>query len=1643
MKPSFNPEIIGELRKRVAAHNEIVAPTHPEMTMKLGAVKKLFKRWYSGPDPLAHALAMLDGKLLSMQTAALGKLEKAQEPFDEQRHPRGGSGRFRSSHQVRQVGLINRNAISEGGGGRLTANGDDALLQAAQVQVIPETRYTVFGPPIAGAVGIGLGAIGGATARPGMPWKGGGSPVDRATTNVLGRAGRGTGKLAGSVLRATAIDMPIAGARRAIPAINRTIGSVFPKPPVDAGKTVGEAIVRLAGKGGEKLGRGVGHGFSMLNVPAAAFGQSVARARGRVSGRIAAGLAGAVFPGAMAAGPLYRLQERIGPYQDARWPRRVKKMVGPLWDDPRVLAKQAELLGRPELAKAERLLASDPDLAKALGATAVTQALRFLRGPVARAYRAAPFVRRPPPARPAAAPLTPAQSVAAETVRAARPQFEVKRNRGIQARVIATHVAGLGIAGAAAGGLTGAGLASFALKHPRDPATGKFRSKGEAGKAGAIKGALIGAGTGLAFGLAAARGGQKQLLTQALERLRGQRAPGAPGKSLPTEMVDQTTAASEEAYRANFHADNFRKHKFDTLSPGQKPPTVVEIEKKIGDDAVQSWLDREGTAMAAGADVWFGKQIDDAFSASIHREFRRLTAVAADREVHLLNGTSVKLTRGRGRIADPLNDIDVSRLTPNQKAIWDSRLAMRQKSIDDVAKSFKDKAADVTVAKTKVAETQAAWRQADEAYRHIGTDWSNLTRADPSMAALRAFALRVKYRPPAGINKEKMLEELSDHMVKWDAAEILRIEKLADDIKVETAAQAAAEKIAAGFTELEPQRIVNPFMPHATGNARFFKPRLAGVDTPTGMAAIQTGIRDKAVEPFRKGLVNFQKESLDHLDSMLLAEEAALEARIPRDGLLAAAMAKMRPKLAARYTQAKKDYAEFNAAHRSQLPEGWKRDFYDFMHANNNVAAGWATMRKFAKQAHDFWNTGPGQWLLQNWKSVVTVGVAATTVGAIDLEAIQARDKKKKWVNVNPTKWHLPKDINPLVEWPNPVRRPDEAVLGITYKDKNNQDRFLSGIHVKSKDGKNYQTMPAGALVRDVMNAVRGNDQGGGRGARADVQDVEKVDAAIVRARANGDISDIGPPGFTFAQRKPSATEGNAEQESIKRWFHGKHIAGMVNRVPLHESTDSHERFYQSLFDLFESPQAAILKGEVRGELLLGSGREPRNRGVFANPNNVFQTSDKQRQANTLINQISKRGAEPTNAAEYTQMRRALWLASARLGLADNHRAAIIGKLDDTYRTKTGNEPPGSKPATSGHVNHADDIEDAISTLITDYKLHDPPAAGFGQWNTPAEFRSEMRDAYRAGREARIRLNPSADDNEQHNAGMAFVQAAVDANLRKAEEQTDLYKLFGLTKFTGRFDEQRHPRGGARNRGMFREDGQPDGGPRVGAIGGARANTPQHASPGPQTADDFAEYPPGRRERRPPESPGAAPTQTMGRQLYESARPAHMLGQIGTYGLSQAGWDAVGNITAHMSPSGGMVARATKFGLQALGGIGGAVAGSEGGAALGRKMGDRAPLPETPLGEGTARGLGGGAGQLAFSAFAAPAVRRAVAGAAGRALGGAAGGVLGPVGVVVGAALAGALTDEGVGYLYRHLSRYGAHVPDHAVKHFRPKEARA
>lgn len=213
---------------------------------------------------------------------------------------------------------------------------------------------------------------------------------------------------------------------------------------------------------------------------------------------------------------------------------------------------------------------------------------------------------------------------------------------------------------------------------------------------------------------------------------------------------------------------------------------------------------------------------------------------------------------------------------------------------------------------------------------------------------------------------------------------------------------------------------------------------------------------------------------------------------------------------------------------------------------------------------------------------------------------------------------------------------------------------------------------------------------------------------------------------------------------------------------------------------------------------------------------------------------------------------------------------------------------------------------------------------------------------------------------------------------------------------------------------------------------------------------------------------------------------AHLASQVGAYGLGTAGYEAASEL-GHLIPGGGLGVRALRFGMGLVGGAGGGVGGIIGGQAVGRAAGDKSPEAPQSLGQAAGRGLGGLGAQTLTSKFIAPAASKAILGSAaaravsggirgaagrvaggitrvatrglGARIGGAIGQTLGGIGGaaagtvvepgggtvaggvggrILGGAIgvgAGILADEGIGYLYRHLSHYGAHVPDMAAKH--------
>jgi len=1644
----FNPDIIGELRKRVAAHNEIVKATHPDMVVKLGGVKKLYKRWYSGPDPHAHALAMLDARLLTQQTMALGELEKARQPFEGARHPRGRGGQFRSSGR-------GGGGTGGGGGGGTVAprpagggpgDGDNALLQAAQTQVIPETRYTVFGPKVAAAAGIGLGAIAGATARPGLPWQGGGSVIDRGVTSIAGALGRQGGKLVGIMGRAAGIDAPIGVARRVVPILNRH-GGAFPMPGPTAGVAAGDRLVNAAGRGGRAVGRGISHAFSLANYPAARVGQMVARTKGPIAGRAAAAMVGAALPGIAYARTLHHVQGTIGPYQDTLFPRRVKKideqvrdMVGPIWDDPAVLAKQAELLTLPDLAKqdlSEFLTKVSFGPAVSAGGAAAMRSLRFLRGPVARATRM--FTKPPPPPPPMQGPPSAIQHAAETAFGEQAGHFRVPRNVGVRAGVIAGHVAGLGLLGAGAGALTGAGLAAFAIQHPRDPHTGKFRSKGQAARTGALHGAVLGSGLGLALGIVAARGGQKELLRAALGRLRDQVATKE-GAMARAAMHDRAEKSATDTFSATYMADNPHL-KIEVPDGSRVKPS--QIRKHQGDIAVEDWVAREGAAMHAGPVTWYQKQVEDHFEAFVDRQ---LLALKSKRQRNLPRRNDAD------RLIDSVDDQIVTThnelgeaihhdpLTVDQRRIWNGALEMRQRARDEIEAVYAGRRAQVKEHGTAAIGLKHEQGQLIAKLGSVRADWNHvlLTKPSPSVEQLRAVATSIGHKLEAK-TKEGIVAELQERIPRWEHEVDSRITQIKDEIpQLEDAAEVARASEKEDLTQEEQRLIRNPFIktrkarkgkPAITG---FFEPRLPGVGTAAGYDEIKAGIADEANKAFNQGLERHVIAAKQHLEELALAEEAAIQARIPANNVFAEWIKRKTPEFSDKMAQGWADYNELTAAYRGQL-KGQMKQLYDGVHAHRDPKKAFDTIKKMAKGAADFWNSDAGKWLRQNWKYVVGVVGPMAAIGIIDLQA----GPGKKKVELNPKKWRW-RNVQAHFELPGGLKRPDEAVFGVKFKDKDGKEKFLHAIHVKNKEGE-YQNIGYGSEVNSVSNFLRGGDQqgGGGHGGnrpnKAQVNNGAEVDKAIADGIAAGHINEVGPTSFTYAQRKMGEPQGKKEEESVRKWFVEKHINGLQHIGNQHFSSDKHDRFYASLRDLFEGGRTELFDRDTRKQLLLGSDFDKRNRGIFGNQKVWHDIPhDPAAVGGALLRQLKMAGAMPLNPEEYTQMHRALSFVANLAGLDQNQKSSLNKALQDGYLniTKRTSVPTVS---ASGLENQKS-IESFKTEMLNNDKITE--ARQRKGLDDQGAFTDLLDTLYQKGREGAVARNNSADDNEQHVAGMQHVREQVFFRLNtlgKAAPLGDLYKLFGMAD---RFDEQRHPRG---HIGQFRAAGH-NAPPQVGAISGARQHMPTPDSPGPQSVGDFA-------MRRPPESPGMAPTQAPaghgGRFGGADFGASHMLGQVGTYGLSQAGWDVVGNLASHMMPAGGMVSNATKFGLQTMGGFAGSIGGLKGGQALGHAMGDRSPHHEAPAAEGIVRNLAGGGAQIAFNEYAGPAVGRVIAGAAGRALGGTAGSFLGPAGTILGSALVGALTDEGVGILYRHLSRYGEHVPEHAIKHFRHKGAPA
>jgi len=238
-KIHLNASIIGELRRRVVAHNS----NDPAEQVKLDDLKTRYKRYHQGPTPHATALEKID--------AYLGE-KLAKGAFDDAKHPRGKGGKFAASGKTATVDLPVRTEAEH-----KKRQEDDAGYRALTTDVIPEHRFEAGGATIRQIVSLATGA-----AVVGSAYRHGGEGL---ASRFFPKAGEFAGKTAGGFAAGLGAHLAEQGQHaartRIVRGLNR-IGKRLGARPISepAGPTYERArqVQQFGGKVGGALGRGVG-----------------------------------------------------------------------------------------------------------------------------------------------------------------------------------------------------------------------------------------------------------------------------------------------------------------------------------------------------------------------------------------------------------------------------------------------------------------------------------------------------------------------------------------------------------------------------------------------------------------------------------------------------------------------------------------------------------------------------------------------------------------------------------------------------------------------------------------------------------------------------------------------------------------------------------------------------------------------------------------------------------------------------------------------------------------------------------------------------------------------------------------------------------------------------------------------------------------------------------------------------------------------------------------------------------------------------------------------------------------------------------------------------------------------------------------
>lgn len=1547
MTVRFNASIIGELRKLVVAHNARI--TAPELKMRIGPMKGLYKKFSLGPHPHETALAKIEEYLTARREQALNK---AHEPFDMGRHPRGRGGKFRST-------------------GRPPARRDDPLLEAVQTQVIPETRFTVLGPPIAGAAGVVLGAASGAAAT--LP----GGPVDHLTTRVLRRGGAKLGSFVGQAAGLAAVTIPRDTVRATVAAGNRRFRTRIPRPSA----TAGDRAVAALEVGGRRIGGAAGRAAGRVSALSTNWLPAVARrivgtaagggAKGKILGSIVGGGIGAVFPGALIYAPaLSHAQTAIGPYEDVFFPRRVKKLAGALFSAPEVLAKQAEILGDDILMKA-----SLAGIGRALTSTARRGYTRL---------RAAARGTRPISGAAGNADQAAAQTTFTAHGEHATQGFRQHGAPGARALIAGRHVAALAAGGTGVGALAGLGIAHFNEAHPRDR-RGRFSRKAEAALQGSRVGAIAGASLGLVTGLIAARRGHGEFLAAGLARLRGEVEAG--GHNLPEKMAEEAARTARVAHAEEYRTNNARIIP-EFTGTGREPEHVAE---SLRAHAISTWMRNEGQAIQAGPRAWYNFQLDRGFDRQASQQLRRLGPLTGK------DGKSLRVGA-----TNLVNNVDVEKLNPGQRKIWDDLMARREHTRNEIGQVYEARAADTAAIATETTDLGAEKTRLETALKgrsgRIGVPdrWGDI-RDEPetTIAHIRAFAKEHLGHDIVARSKAGAQTEVDARLNVWEAethARLAQIEERLASGEHEKLLNAARNHQQEDLLGQEIGAIPNPF---ATGRDRLFRNRPAGSNTTAGFNKVRDQVGEAAAEPFMVQSLAHAAAAKDHLNTLIAARESALQAGIPRANAAQRLFAHVAPVLSGRLKLAAHDAAMMSGASRATMT-GTQRVIADLIHENQDPARAWLTLKGLAGKANGHRRHLTGK-LWENWKGITSVIGPLTALGAIDLSQPFGSN-----IKVDPRKWKRPRNMAVITEWPDPIRRPHEALVGVSYLTPDGQTRFLSGSYIHGENGE-HTPLPFGTDVNRVRETLRNMGGSGGGGQRVDpvrVPNAKEFDDTIEALKAH--INPVGPAGFEFEQRTGGAAE--KQQREYQDAFWAQHLRHMEqNPKDFKGRSNRFMRYWQSLQGLFEDKRGAILDNAARARLLVGTHVAPPNgrRGVFAADEAVYKApaaADKRAVTDALIAQMKIYAAG--NPENYTQMKRALWTVAEYYGLNTEQRAHIDTNLDTLYINAGNPSVPGRAPQVG--PAHVDETLDQLAglpqaralsrELLTRVPSHQRP----GVMREDAKFLEAVTSNYLNHRRIKRLEIPNISDAALHTHAETAVREWLYEHtgvheIRKSETSGQLGKI---------------------DPGMPRSKSgvpafRPPGIPSIAGAARPAAMAPSISGAATPPAAGAVH-------------PGVPTAPSLGHQVRQAARPAHGLSQLGIYGLSGAAYEGAAALASRLLPGASRGMKLTRFGVSALAGVKGGLIGGAAGRATGRTLGDKSRERRQSTGEQLARGAGGVIGQLGGAA---------AAGAAAGSLFGPPGAVAGAAIGIAGGAIGGYLTDEGAGILYRHLQRYGAHVP--------------